>query len=164
MVKVPKLIVANDGIINCRKPNSIERAHVCNVDYNPKKKHILVRMYLCISSILIFVIVLIPYIKYKLVSNYNFLSLSMIMMYRLAAIAYLSTVMYTYIHCMLQCTDNFFTLFLIAYDICLLLICVSIINSLSLLKVTAEEESGICIWDLRKPKVPIQELPGHTHW
>ncbi|KAE8057362.1 hypothetical protein FH972_014063 [Carpinus fangiana] len=30
--------------------------------------------------------------------------------------------------------------------------------------VTAEEESGICIWDLRKPKVPIQELPGHTHW
>ncbi|CAB4296056.1 unnamed protein product [Prunus armeniaca] len=29
---------------------------------------------------------------------------------------------------------------------------------------TAEDESGIRIWDLRKPKVPIQELPGHTHW
>ncbi|TQD86561.1 hypothetical protein C1H46_027893 [Malus baccata] len=30
--------------------------------------------------------------------------------------------------------------------------------------ITAEDESGIRIWDLRKPKVPIQELPGHTHW
>ncbi|XP_027904416.1 WD repeat-containing protein DWA2 isoform X1 [Vigna unguiculata] len=30
--------------------------------------------------------------------------------------------------------------------------------------VTAEHESGIHIWDLRKPKLPIQELPGHTHW
>ncbi|KAJ9673356.1 hypothetical protein PVL29_023126 [Vitis rotundifolia] len=30
--------------------------------------------------------------------------------------------------------------------------------------VTAEDESGICIWDLRMPKVPIKELPGHTHW
>ncbi|XP_028757808.1 WD repeat-containing protein DWA2 isoform X2 [Neltuma alba] len=30
--------------------------------------------------------------------------------------------------------------------------------------VTAEHESGIHIWDLRKPKVPTQELPGHTHW
>ncbi|KAF1865383.1 hypothetical protein Lal_00004757 [Lupinus albus] len=30
--------------------------------------------------------------------------------------------------------------------------------------VTAEHESGIHIWDLRKPKFPIQELPGHTHW
>ncbi|PON60566.1 WD repeat containing protein [Parasponia andersonii] len=30
--------------------------------------------------------------------------------------------------------------------------------------VTAEDESGICIWDLREPKAPIQELPGHTHW
>ncbi|GLT75569.1 hypothetical protein SLA2020_472840 [Shorea laevis] len=30
--------------------------------------------------------------------------------------------------------------------------------------VTAEDESGICIWDLRMSKVPIQELPGHTHW
>ncbi|QCE16746.1 peroxin-7 [Vigna unguiculata] len=29
--------------------------------------------------------------------------------------------------------------------------------------VTAEHESGIHIWDLRKPKLPIQELPGHTH-
>ncbi|XP_021810239.1 WD repeat-containing protein DWA2 [Prunus avium] len=29
---------------------------------------------------------------------------------------------------------------------------------------TAEDESGIRIWDLRKPKFPIQELPGHTHW
>ncbi|KAK9946830.1 hypothetical protein M0R45_012273 [Rubus argutus] len=29
---------------------------------------------------------------------------------------------------------------------------------------TAEDESGIRIWDLRKPKVPIQELAGHTHW
>ncbi|OWM81188.1 WD repeat-containing protein DWA2-like [Punica granatum] len=30
--------------------------------------------------------------------------------------------------------------------------------------VTAEDESGIHIWDLRMPKVPIQELPGHAHW
>ncbi|KAK8552438.1 hypothetical protein V6N13_120838 [Hibiscus sabdariffa] len=30
--------------------------------------------------------------------------------------------------------------------------------------VTAEDESGIHIWDTRKPKSPIQELPGHTHW
>lgn len=33
-----------------------------------------------------------------------------------------------------------------------------------LFKVTAEDETGISIWDLRKPKVPIQQLPGHTHW
>ncbi|KAJ8772562.1 hypothetical protein K2173_027739 [Erythroxylum novogranatense] len=30
--------------------------------------------------------------------------------------------------------------------------------------VTAEDESGIRIWDLRMAKVPIKELPGHTHW
>ncbi|XP_057435139.1 WD repeat-containing protein DWA2-like [Lotus japonicus] len=30
--------------------------------------------------------------------------------------------------------------------------------------VTAEHESGIHVWDLRNPKVPLQELPGHTHW
>ncbi|XVE94434.1 hypothetical protein REPUB_Repub02eG0008100 [Reevesia pubescens] len=30
--------------------------------------------------------------------------------------------------------------------------------------VTAEDESGIHIWDLRKPKIPVKELPGHTHW
>ncbi|XP_021902585.1 WD repeat-containing protein DWA2 [Carica papaya] len=30
--------------------------------------------------------------------------------------------------------------------------------------VTAEDESGIHIWDLRMPKIPIEELPGHTHW
>ncbi|KAK0576172.1 hypothetical protein LWI29_013198 [Acer saccharum] len=30
--------------------------------------------------------------------------------------------------------------------------------------VTAEDESGINIWDLRMLKAPIQELPGHTHW
>lgn len=30
--------------------------------------------------------------------------------------------------------------------------------------VTAEDESGIHIWDLRMPKVPLTELPGHTHW
>ncbi|GMI83073.1 hypothetical protein like AT1G20540 [Hibiscus trionum] len=30
--------------------------------------------------------------------------------------------------------------------------------------VTAEDESGIHIWDLRKPKSPVEELPGHTHW
>ncbi|KAL1193193.1 WD repeat-containing protein DWA2 [Cardamine amara subsp. amara] len=30
--------------------------------------------------------------------------------------------------------------------------------------VTAEDESGIHVWDLRKAKVPVQELPGHTHW
>ncbi|KAB2628323.1 hypothetical protein D8674_033118 [Pyrus ussuriensis x Pyrus communis] len=28
--------------------------------------------------------------------------------------------------------------------------------------ITAEDESGIHVWDLRKPNVPIQELPGHT--
>lgn len=31
-------------------------------------------------------------------------------------------------------------------------------------QVTTEDEGGICIWDLRKIKAPIQELPGHTHW
>ncbi|XWS24585.1 hypothetical protein CRYUN_Cryun28dG0115600 [Craigia yunnanensis] len=30
--------------------------------------------------------------------------------------------------------------------------------------VTAEDEFGIHIWDLRKPKFPVKELPGHTHW
>lgn len=35
---------------------------------------------------------------------------------------------------------------------------------LFVVQVTAEHESGIHIWDLRKPKVPIRELPGHTHW
>lgn len=38
------------------------------------------------------------------------------------------------------------------------------IELLCYLQVTAEHESGIHIWDQRKPKVPIQELPGHTHW
>ncbi|XP_022951369.1 WD repeat-containing protein DWA2-like [Cucurbita moschata] len=32
------------------------------------------------------------------------------------------------------------------------------------LLVTAEDETGISLWDLRNPKVPIQQLPGHTHW
>ncbi|KAM7260459.1 hypothetical protein ACFE04_016200 [Oxalis oulophora] len=30
--------------------------------------------------------------------------------------------------------------------------------------VTAKDESGIQIWDLRMTKAPIQELPGHAHW
>lgn len=30
--------------------------------------------------------------------------------------------------------------------------------------VTAEDESGVRIWDLRKPKFPMAELPGHVHW
>ncbi|KAI8004076.1 WD repeat-containing protein DWA2 [Camellia lanceoleosa] len=30
--------------------------------------------------------------------------------------------------------------------------------------VTAEDESGIHVWDLRMPEVPILELPGHAHW
>ncbi|XP_052189200.1 WD repeat-containing protein DWA2-like isoform X2 [Diospyros lotus] len=30
--------------------------------------------------------------------------------------------------------------------------------------VTAEDESAIHIWDLRMAKVPILELPGHSHW
>ncbi|CAN1322795.1 WD repeat-containing protein DWA2 [Linum perenne] len=30
--------------------------------------------------------------------------------------------------------------------------------------VTAEDETGIHIWDLRMTKAPIIELPGHTHW
>ncbi|CAL5418551.1 unnamed protein product [Camellia sinensis] len=30
--------------------------------------------------------------------------------------------------------------------------------------VTAEDESGIHVWDLRMPNVPILELPGHAHW
>ena len=38
------------------------------------------------------------------------------------------------------------------------------INKTPLYQVTAEDETGISIWDLRKPKVPIQQLPGHTHW
>ncbi|XP_030522172.1 WD repeat-containing protein DWA2-like [Rhodamnia argentea] len=32
------------------------------------------------------------------------------------------------------------------------------------LLVTSEDESGVRVWDLRMPKAPIQELPGHTHW
>ncbi|KAH9759455.1 WD REPEATS REGION domain-containing protein [Citrus sinensis] len=32
------------------------------------------------------------------------------------------------------------------------------------LLVTAADESGIHLWDLRMLKAPIQELPGHTHW
>lgn len=35
---------------------------------------------------------------------------------------------------------------------------------LSNLQVAAEDESGIIIWDLRMQKIPILELPGHTHW
>ncbi|CAN6485202.1 unnamed protein product [Victoria cruziana] len=30
--------------------------------------------------------------------------------------------------------------------------------------VTAEYESGIRVWDIRMPNVPIRELPGHAHW
>lgn len=30
--------------------------------------------------------------------------------------------------------------------------------------VTAEDESGIRLWDLRMPKHPVRELPGHAHW
>ncbi|KAL9358449.1 hypothetical protein Peur_046572 [Populus x canadensis] len=30
--------------------------------------------------------------------------------------------------------------------------------------VTAEDESGIHIWDLRMPKVPLKGLRGHSHW
>lgn len=29
---------------------------------------------------------------------------------------------------------------------------------------TAEDESGIRLWDLRMPKLPTKELPGHAHW
>ncbi|MQM10745.1 hypothetical protein Taro_043640 [Colocasia esculenta] len=29
---------------------------------------------------------------------------------------------------------------------------------------TAEDEAGIRLWDLRLPKVPFRELPGHAHW
>lgn len=32
------------------------------------------------------------------------------------------------------------------------------------IQVTAEDESGIRIWDLRMLKAPITELPGHAHW
>ncbi|RZR73291.1 hypothetical protein BHM03_00022481 [Ensete ventricosum] len=30
--------------------------------------------------------------------------------------------------------------------------------------VTAEDISGIRLWDLRSPKFPVKELPGHAHW
>ncbi|KAK6939238.1 hypothetical protein RJ641_028769, partial [Dillenia turbinata] len=30
--------------------------------------------------------------------------------------------------------------------------------------VTAEDESGIHVWDLRMPKFPSQEFSGHSHW
>ncbi|KAG9446002.1 hypothetical protein H6P81_012130 [Aristolochia fimbriata] len=30
--------------------------------------------------------------------------------------------------------------------------------------VTAEDESGIHIWDLRMPKVSVRSFPGHAHW
>ncbi|XP_072996790.1 WD repeat-containing protein DWA2-like [Typha latifolia] len=29
---------------------------------------------------------------------------------------------------------------------------------------TAEDESGIRLWDLRMSKFPLKELPGHVHW
>ncbi|KAJ4774956.1 Protein TSSC1 [Rhynchospora pubera] len=29
---------------------------------------------------------------------------------------------------------------------------------------TAEDEFGIRLWDLRMPKIPLKELPGHSHW
>ncbi|KAJ3692862.1 hypothetical protein LUZ60_011957 [Juncus effusus] len=29
---------------------------------------------------------------------------------------------------------------------------------------TAEDEFGVRIWDLRKTKFPLKELPGHSHW
>uniref|UniRef100_A0A1D1YTR0 WD repeat-containing protein DWA2 n=1 Tax=Anthurium amnicola TaxID=1678845 RepID=A0A1D1YTR0_9ARAE len=29
---------------------------------------------------------------------------------------------------------------------------------------SAEDETGIHLWDLRMPKVPFKELPGHAHW
>ncbi|KAK9112529.1 hypothetical protein Scep_020048 [Stephania cephalantha] len=32
------------------------------------------------------------------------------------------------------------------------------------LLVTADDEAGICIWDLRMSNSPVRELPGHTHW
>ncbi|WOL05302.1 WD repeat-containing protein DWA2 [Canna indica] len=32
------------------------------------------------------------------------------------------------------------------------------------LLVTAEDVSGIRLWDLRRPKFPVKELPGHAHW
>ncbi|XP_074583923.1 WD repeat-containing protein DWA2-like [Curcuma longa] len=32
------------------------------------------------------------------------------------------------------------------------------------LLVTAEDASGIRLWDLRRPKFPVKELPGHAHW
>ncbi|URD81556.1 WD domain, G-beta repeat, partial [Musa troglodytarum] len=32
------------------------------------------------------------------------------------------------------------------------------------LLVTAEDVSGIRLWDLRRPKCPVKELPGHAHW
>lgn len=30
--------------------------------------------------------------------------------------------------------------------------------------VTAEEEAGIHVWDLRMPNIPVKDLPGHAHW
>lgn len=35
---------------------------------------------------------------------------------------------------------------------------------LYILQVTAEDESGIRIWDLRMVKFPVLQLPGHAHW
>ncbi|EPS73402.1 hypothetical protein M569_01347 [Genlisea aurea] len=32
------------------------------------------------------------------------------------------------------------------------------------LLVTAEDESGIHIWDIRKLRFPVADLPGHAHW
>ncbi|XP_011628967.1 WD repeat-containing protein DWA2 [Amborella trichopoda] len=32
------------------------------------------------------------------------------------------------------------------------------------LVVTAEDESGLRIWDFRMPKVPVREISGHAHW
>ncbi|KAG0484294.1 hypothetical protein HPP92_008373 [Vanilla planifolia] len=30
--------------------------------------------------------------------------------------------------------------------------------------VTAEDGSGVHVWDLRKPSFPLSDLPGHVHW
>ena len=38
------------------------------------------------------------------------------------------------------------------------------LHSFNIAQVTAGDESGIHIWDLRMLKLPILELPGHAHW
>ncbi|KAG6485274.1 hypothetical protein ZIOFF_053808 [Zingiber officinale] len=54
--------------------------------------------------------------------------------------------------------------FLVSLITVIILCCFSKLWNMSTLQVTAEDVSGIQLWDLRRPKFPVKELPGHAHW